>query len=145
MRHLAKYLLILLTTTIVAGSEHPAEVSLVQLLASPGPFEGRLVMVKGYLRIGREPHHPPETTLFLDREDAENLLDNAVPVQPTDAMLRDSEKYDRMYVLLTGRVRVSGSDTPPRVALLEATSCVVWSDPGRPLGKQPKKKEKSGK
>jgi len=110
--------------------------SLIQLIANPERFDGKLVVVHGFLRIGHEKHHGTETVLYLHQEDATHLLgSNAVWVIASEQMIRDHEKIDGMYVMLTGVVRaVSGAGGSSGMVIKDVQSCRAWSDPRRPIG-----------
>ncbi len=116
----------------------PTITSLVQLLASPKTFDGKVVMVQGFLRFYRQPKHGLNVFLYLYEEDAKNLLtSNAVLVIPSKQMLRDEEKLDRTYVHMTARfagVRAVGEEAPVAGVLKDVQDCTVWSDPHRPIG-----------
>lgn len=116
----------------------PANISLIQLLASPQKFDGKAVMVQGFLRFYRQPKHGLNVFLYVHEEDAKNLLvSNAVLVIPSKQMLRDEEKLDRTYVRMTARfagVRAVGEESPGAGVLKDVQDCTVWSDPHRPIG-----------
>jgi hypothetical protein len=111
-------------------------ISIIQLIANPQEFSGKPVSVQGFLRIGRERHHGWEAVLYLHREDAENMLtSNVIGIEPSEQMIRDQEKLDRMYVRLSGVVHVvqtaNGSSS---VSIGDVESCGVWSNPSHPVG-----------
>ncbi len=119
----------------ILGQDRPQPISLIQLIANPEKFDGKLVAVRGfYLVVGR----PPDLvacSLFLHKEDAENNLGNQVTIVPNEQMTRDKEKIDRMYVQLIGTfraVRVTGSDSK-LLTIRDITSFNVWSDPNHPI------------
>ena len=123
----------LLSGPVLSDKEAPLTVSLIQLLASPEKFDHKIVTIRGYLLLDRQPQHSPNSFLFLHVEDAENLLGNGVVLQPTDHMLRDAERIDRMYVLLTGTVRVTHLENGGVVVGMgDVQRCDPWSDPHRP-------------
>src|SRR5438105_13939280 len=88
-------------STAVFPQEMPPS-RLVAMLADPEKFYGKEVTVLGYLVIDRQKKHIPEAWLFLHQEDANNLLPNSVKVLASEQMLRDAEKLNGMYVMLTG-------------------------------------------
>jgi hypothetical protein len=113
----------------------PLGLSLIQLMANPEKFDGKLVTVQGFLRIGQEPKHGIEAVLYLHEEDAKNLLGNLVLVTSSDQMWRDREKIDRMYVVLTGSFRaVPGANGAYLPVLKDIQICSGWSDPNHPIG-----------
>jgi hypothetical protein len=121
------------------GQDRPVSVSLIQLIANPDKFDGALVSVRGYLlRMGGN-HDIAAHLLFLHKEDAENELGNSVLVVPSDQMRRDQEKILRMYVTLVGTyhlVPVAGEDIHTSGVIKEVRSCIVWSNPNRPIGER---------
>jgi hypothetical protein len=130
--------LLLLNITIL-GQDRPRPVSLIQLIANPDKFDGKLIAVWGFLRVQHEEKHAVRIFLYLHQEDAKNMLtSNMIFVNPTDQMLKDEERIDRMYVMLTGvfvAVRAAGNDSLQNGGVIrDARSCVVWSDPSRPVG-----------
>jgi hypothetical protein len=82
--------------TARAGVEMPKDVSMVQLLATPEKFDGKLVRVFGFLRLEFE-----GDALYLHREDdTQGLTRNAVWVDRTEAIEREQEKLNAHYVLI---------------------------------------------
>ena len=137
------YVSVLLAGLFLAGSIAPGQnrakpTTLIELLANPEKFDHVIITVRGYfVAIGSE-HDVTGYFLFLNREDAENLLGDAVVVVPTEEMRRDKEKLDRMYVMLTGRFYVVRTVNGTfATTLKDITSCTVWSDPSRPIGLRP--------
>jgi len=138
-----KYLLKLLIASSLLvyparGQDKPIGVTLIQLLACPEKFDGKLVMVWGFLSIENEKKHGPHVNLYLHQEDAKNLLSNNVLVEPSEQMLKDQEKVNRIYVIITGvfrPVRAAGNDTLLTAGVIkDVRSCIPWSDPNRPIG-----------
>jgi hypothetical protein len=80
------------------------DVSLIQILADPGQFDGRLVRVRGFCSIAFE-----DVALYLHREDYDHmLLKNAMWLDvgnllpPASKDLRD--RVGQRYCLVEGRV-----------------------------------------
>src|SRR5580704_10817931 len=122
----------LLTAPTFLAQDQPIPVSLVQLIATPEKFDGKLVIVRGYLESVGARHDITAHLLYLSREDAENRLDNAVVVVASEQMRRDEEKINRMYVTLTGMSRtVRASNGASATTIKDVLSCTVWSDPKR--------------
>jgi hypothetical protein len=68
----------------------PKDVSMVQLLAAPEKFHGKLVGVFGFLRLEFE-----GDALYLHREDdTQGVTRNVVWVDRTEAMEREQEKLN---------------------------------------------------
>ena len=116
---------------VAAAREEPVPVSVIQLIATPEKFDGKLVSVTGYLVIGQE----LQTFLFLHREDAEHALDsNVVRVIPSQEMIRHKEELNDMYVSIVGVFRTTrtvGGWLATEIDDID--SCTVWSDPARPI------------
>jgi hypothetical protein len=126
---------LLLCGSVRSDKEPPLTISMIQLLANPERFDRKSVTVWGFLLMESQPQHSPDASLFLHKEDADNFLGNAVPVQPTERMVRDAEKIDRMYVILTGTVRVSrAGNGGSTFGIVDIQRCDPWSDPHRPRG-----------
>jgi hypothetical protein len=86
----------LLVAPIMA--QEPAAVTLVQLIANPEKFDGRLIRVIGFLRLQFE-----GDVLYLHREDYENtILGNGIWVNVTPAITQQSATLNLHYVLLEG-------------------------------------------
>lgn len=124
-----------LASSVAPGQDRQKPTTLIELLANPEKFDGSIVTVRGYfVAIGGE-HDIAAYFLYLNREDAENLLGDAIVVVPTEPMRRDKEKLDRMFVMLTGRFHaVPTADKSFAPTIKDIVSCTVWSDPSRPIG-----------
>jgi hypothetical protein len=91
---------LVLTTFFVAPSraEEPVNVTLVQLIATPEKFDGKLIRVIGFLRLEFE-----GDVLYLHREDYENaILGNGIWVNTTPEMTKKTKTLNMHYVLLEG-------------------------------------------
>jgi hypothetical protein len=117
----------------------PIPASMIQLIATPQRFDGKLVLVDGFLAMARE--YP---ALFLHREDLENaLLSNAVWVDPTEQMGRDRDKINLRYVRLVGvfhafRMGERGHNKIFGMSggITDIKSCTLWSDPAHPRSRK---------
>lgn len=79
-------------------TQEPTDVTLVQLIANPEKFDGRLIRVIGFLRLAFEGN-----VLYLHREDYENaILGNGIWVEVTPAITTQSATLNVHYVLLEG-------------------------------------------
>jgi hypothetical protein len=137
-----KYLIVVilvcsfLAGAVGSGQEVPRSmtVSLIEILAAPQKYEGKLVTVRGFLLVLGGHHDIAAYSLCLNKDDAENELGNSVLVVPNEQMQRDREKFDRMYVSLTGFVNsVRGADGTYSAVIKDVKECRVWSDPSRPI------------
>jgi hypothetical protein len=107
-------------------------------LANPSKFDGPIVTIRGYFVFDNRKHDISAYFLYLNREDAENLLGDAVVVVRTEQMRRDNEKLDRMFVMLTGRFYAAPTtDDSFAIGIKDIVRCTVWSDPSRPIGLKP--------
>ena len=111
----------------------PRTPSMVELIAAPQKFKDQWVTVKGFLQfVGRRRNL---ANLGLSQADVENSLDNGVGVWANEQMLKDREKLNYMYVILTGKVRVVPAAGGGFVVQIEEIkACHVWSDPKHPVG-----------
>jgi len=90
----------IISTLLVAPimAQEPTGVTLVQLIANPEKFDGRLIRVIGFLRREFE-----GDVLYLHREDYENaILGNGIWVNVTPAITKQSAMLNMHYVLLEG-------------------------------------------
>jgi hypothetical protein len=120
------------------GHDNPISVSVIELIATPEKLDGRLISVHGFLHFQREKHTVIAAFLYLHEEDAKHLLvSNVVPIVPNEQMLRDEEKLQDMYVIVTGMfraVKVSGEESIKTGSIDHIRTCAVWSNPKRPIG-----------
>lgn len=80
------------------SAEEPRDVSLVQLIANPDSFDGKLIQVVGYLTIEFE-----SVELYLHREDAEHALyKNGVWVELSRAEIKKYSTMSLKYVIVEG-------------------------------------------
>jgi hypothetical protein len=119
-------------------------VSLIQLVATPEKYDGKSIIVTGFLvmperTIGRE---EPEPILYVYREDAENaILSDSLWLNPTDEMKRNKQELNGMYVTINGRFR-AGPAGLGRFRALQAggisdiKACTFHSDPKRPFNQR---------
>jgi hypothetical protein len=99
-------LVTLVLVPLVAGSQPPPSgeeadsISMIQLIANPGKYEGRLIQLVGVAHFGQE-----EAALYLHREDRELLnTTNAVWVGGKAGFTRkDYESLSGAFVIVEGR------------------------------------------
>ena len=93
--------LVSILTTLLAlpvRAQEPTDVTLVQLIANPEKFDGKLVRTIGFLRLEFE-----GDVLYLHREDYENaILGDGVWVDVTPAMSKQKATLNMCYVLVEG-------------------------------------------
>ncbi len=84
-----------------SSPRQPLAVSLLQLIATPGAFDGKYVRVQGFVRIEHE-----GSAIYLHREDAEHMLTkNGLWLAASDAApegSKEAQVKDR-YALIEGR------------------------------------------
>jgi hypothetical protein len=82
-------------------------VSLIQIIANAEAFDGKQVLVTGYLDLAFE-----GSELYVHCEDAEHhLIMNGVRVRASSGMNHDADKINHKYTLIVGRFHA----TPPDV------------------------------
>ncbi len=127
MRH--TLLLLLITPGLLlarAPSEEPLPVSIVQLIANPEKYDGKLVATAGFLMLGERP------ALYLHQEDADHaLIENALWLDTTDKMRRHRDELHHKYVVITGTFRAghAGHDYYKAGGITKIKSCSAWSPP----------------
>jgi hypothetical protein len=124
---------LLLVKPTAFAQDRAIPVSLIQLIATPEKFNGKLVTVQGILGLGEF------SLLWVHEEDAKNLLTaNSVRVSPTPDMNQNKDKLDHMYVTLSGIFRAAhgGIESYEGGAIIQIRSCVIWSDPRQPIGEK---------
>jgi hypothetical protein len=118
------------------ASAQPVSVSIIQLIATPERYDGKLVTVVGYLSYGG----PDGDGLSLSKDDYENGAGNGLPVARTKEMWKDREKLYDMYVAVTGMFRAEKSPptSVPRPAgqIIEIRRCSFMSDPNHPMAER---------
>ena len=79
-------------------AEEPTNVTLVQLIANPEKFDGKLIRVIGFLRLEFEGN-----VLYLHREDYENsILGNGIWVEVTPQIEKETKTINMHYVIMEG-------------------------------------------
>lgn len=98
--------LICITTALLAvplKAQEPTDVTLVQLIANPDKFDGKVIRTIGFLRLEFEGN-----VLYLHREDYENaILGDGIWVDATPVIMKQSATLNMNYVLLEGVFRSS--------------------------------------
>ena len=89
---------LILVFRAVASSAEPTDVSLVQLIATPGQYQGKKVRVIGYLHLEFEGNG-----LYLHKEDYDrSLYKNGVWVAVEGPMFKTALSHNNRYVLIEG-------------------------------------------
>lgn len=105
--------------------------NVVQLIATPEKFDGKLISVIGFLRLDHEGY-----LLYLGKEDYDNaVLANALWVDATEKMGKNREKLELKYVKIVGTFRAGHEKrnlfSPGGIT--DIRNCQFWSDPAHPL------------
>jgi hypothetical protein len=76
----------------------PLDVSLVQLIANPKDYDGKIVRVIGFVRLDFE-----GKAIYLHQEDYRHSISkNGLWIDVTDDILKKKAEFDQKYVLLEG-------------------------------------------
>ena len=120
----------LLLGQVAAPQQEPIPVSLVQLLANPDRYNGKLVGVIGFLTLGEI------SKLYLHHEDYVHVIEsNAVWIEPTNQMHADVQKLDLGYVYIVGVFHNRNLNRLPD-GIGEIQLCRAWSRLEDPLSKR---------
>lgn len=106
-------------------------VSLVQLITTPERFNGKKVVVTGFLELRHE-----ESLLYLHEEDnAHGILENAIGVSTNRQIRNDKEILNLKYVRIVGYFRASDRQKSPfhSGTIGNIENCRLWSDPAHPM------------
>jgi hypothetical protein len=83
---------------IPTTAQEPTDVSMVQLIANPEKYDGKLVRVIGFLRMEFEGN-----ALYLHREDYEkHIAANGIWVDVTSAMNKQEKTLNSRYDIIEG-------------------------------------------
>jgi hypothetical protein len=107
----------------------PEYVSMMQLIATPEKYDGKLVEVTGFLRLEFEGH-----AIYFHKTDYENALTkNAIWVVRNAILDQNADTLDMHYVILTGRFDAAnkGHMSQNSGAIKEIISVGLW--PPRPI------------
>jgi hypothetical protein len=119
-----------LAETVAAPAGAPV-VSVVQLIATPEKFDGKLISVIGFLRLEHDGY-----LIYLGKEDYDNVvLANALWVDATEEMGKNREKLELKYVKIIGTFRAGHEKRNlfSSGGITDIKSCQFWSDPANPL------------
>jgi hypothetical protein len=98
MKPIAFVCLATILLAVPLAAQQPTNVTIVQLIATPEKFDGKLIRVIGFLRLEFE-----GDVLYLHREDYENaILGDGIWVDATAEMNKQSATLNMHYVLLEG-------------------------------------------
>jgi len=95
---IATLLFLAIGTAVVSSSDHPIIVSIIALIGNPEKFDGKRIIVVGFLSLEFE-----SDILYLSREDSERgIPKNGLWVERTKQMIRNIEQLDGRYVVIEG-------------------------------------------
>jgi len=121
----------------------PENVSLIQLIASPEKFDGKMVSLVGFLGI-----EPEDARVYLSREDYQQYIPgNGVWVDVNKDMLRNVEDIDLHYVVLVGIFKLHGLPThyPGGTGgggITDVRQCTAWLTASERRPREPKQEQK---
>lgn len=113
------------------SNPRPLVVSMIQLIATPERFDGKLVSVVGFLRLSQEAN-----LLYFDKSSYDNvMLENTLWLDPTEEMERDREHLEMKYVRIEGIFRLGNKmrNNVSAGGITDIKSCEFYSDPAHPL------------
>ena len=137
MRRHVFFVLVILSLVSVCSPEAntplaiPTVVSVIQLIATPEKYDGKLVSVIGFLRLEHEGY-----LLYLSKQDYDNVvLADALWVDATEDMGRRRGQLELRYVKIVGTFRAGHEKrnlfSPGGITDIQ--NCQFWSDPAHPL------------
>jgi hypothetical protein len=119
-------------------STEPADVSMIQLIASPEKYDGKLIRVIGFLRLEFE-----GDALYYHKEDYEQSISkNAVWVNTTPEMMKHKDQLNNHYALLEGvfDAKRLGHMGMFSGEISKIGRAITWPNPGsensKPVGKK---------
>jgi len=120
-------------TSAVAAAPTPPEdsyASMIRIIANPEKFDGKRVVVFGFVDFEREAN-----LLFTDKERYDNvILTDALWVESSEQMGKSKDSLNLKYVRIDGTFR-TGSKGRFQIAvggITDIRSCTPWSDPTHP-------------
>jgi hypothetical protein len=111
-------------------SETPKAASFIELIANPTKFDGKVVIVTGFLALD-----PPDgNMIFLHKEDYDHgILLNALATEVSKQMWADREKLDQNYVNITGVFRSAEQSHNRFNTIAGIINCTFKSNPEDPI------------
>jgi hypothetical protein len=112
-------------------SDDIVHASMYELVALPNKFDGRRIVVTGFMFLG-----PRSTELFVHQEDEKHeILENGISLVRTKQMQDQKAELNFKYVRIVGRFKVRDSGIPPFTGgvLTDIEGCMLWSDPEHPF------------
>jgi hypothetical protein len=100
------------------------DVSLVQLIANPKDYDGKIVQVIGFLRLEFEGNG-----IYLHQDDYKHsIYKNGFWIEETDDMQKKMAEFDKKYVLVEGtfNAKMTGHMGLWSGSIQKITRCIVW-------------------
>jgi hypothetical protein len=109
--------------------EQPLQASLIQIIATPEKFDGKVVSVIGFLELDHE-----SSILYMRNEDSKHsILMNGVWLDRNEIVRRDMAQLNLKYVKVVGIFRVGLKNAGFLAGgITDVRTCVPWSDPEHP-------------
>lgn len=111
-------------------SPQPMRTNMIQLIATPEKFDGKMISVVGFLAIENE-----DTRLYLSKEDYRNYIPgNGVFVDANKEISRNMEEVDLHYVSLVGVFKLKGLPAhypggTGEGGITDIRQCIPWLTP----------------
>lgn len=123
----------LVSTPFSGAADNPRQslpqlTGLVQLMARPANYEGKLVSVIGVFQFEFEGQ-----VLYLSREDYDNSVEeNGLWLELNDQVLPQAKELSGKYVNVVGVFHSDSIDAFNRMRIGHIQSISLWSDPAHP-------------
>lgn len=104
--------------------DEPLDVSLIQLIANPKPYDGKVVRVIGFVRMEFEGN-----AIYLHQDDYRHSIGkNGLWIDVTDELRKKQKDYDQKYVLLEGTfdAKETGHMGLWSGSIKKITRCQAW-------------------
>jgi len=111
--------------------------SMIQLLATPDKFDGKNIVVFGFMDFDTE-----ADLLFTSKDDYDNvILANALWIEASEEMYKAKALLNLKYVRIQGifSAKPRGRFGSYVGAITKVGDCTPWSDPSHPAREQVKK------
>ena len=112
-------------------NEQPEYVSIVQLVATPERFDGKLLVVTGFLSLGTE----ADELYISSSDEANGILENGISIVRTQEIQQKRAELNQKYVRVAGRFKLNNRLKARFTSggFAEVESCQFWSDPQHPI------------
>jgi hypothetical protein len=125
-RHL--FLLLALLSCIVrpAVAAEPLDVSMIQLIANPKDYDGKLVRVGGFMNLEFDGN-----AIYLHQDDYKhNITKNGLGADVSDDIRKKSADFDLKYVVVVGtfNAQMTGHLGLWSGSIQKITRCMAWPE-----------------